>query len=497
MADVYLKDVLPVSGEVGDLKVGGDITLEAFQDAGNDGLALVLNAGKLELASGTFITESDVQALSVSAPVLDSARIGTATGEVDIDEDGVELIGGAVVWDDMRTSPMAANHSGANPPVLEIVANDGSATTGYAVDMDGNDDKITVPYYSDMNVETMSINVWLNPDTVNSIEIVDRDASNIFEFYVNNGAVYFKVNGSTVSTSSNVMVAGQTQMVTVTVNAEGSNTRVKIYVNKSLQEERVVNALLPTTNNTDGYIIGEYTSGGWNYEGVMDGLYIYNVQLSQSQIDELYNDGAGTTSHPTGITEATDVIAKFDFNEGTGTVADNNSTLGAGYDGTLVNGVLWVDGLMGVTSGSIGVMALSFPPDQVTEIFGSVQFSHKYKEGTTVYPHVHWKGEDTSAGDVVWKLEYMWINIGDSVTTTTTIVSRTVANDTVALTHRMNDVPSAGLDGTGKQISSIIQYRLYRDGNDAADTYAKKVYLSEFDVHFQIDTMGSRTTMAK
>lgn len=414
------------------------------------------------------------------------------------DDGSIIYTGATIAWDDIRTAPMAASHSGANPPLLEVVANDGSTTTGYAVDMDGNDDYISVPFYSDMNVETMTINVWVNPDSVNGIELVDRDASNIFEYYVNNGAIYFKVNGTTVSTGSNVLVAGQTQMVTATINAEGANSRVKIYVNGTLQEERVVNALLPTTNNTDGYIIGEYTNGGWNYEGVMDGLYIYNQALTQSQIDELYNSGAGTLNHPTGIVEATDVIAKFDFNEGTGTVADNNSTLGAGYDGTLVNGVLWVAGLMGVTSGSIGVMALAFNPGVTTEMFGSIQFPHTYAEGTLIYPHVHWAAENTDAGDVVWKIEYLWVNVDEPLQVNTTITGRTIANDTVTLgKHMATDVPTGGIDGTGMKISSILQYRIYRDGTNAADTYAGKVFLSEFDVHFQVDTMGSCTTWVK
>ena len=415
----------------------------------------------------------------------------------EIGTDGqITRYGDFTIWNDVRTAPLSAAHTGARSPVLGTVANDGSVGTDYAVDFTSG--KGVVPYYADMNTLTMSINVWLSPDTADSIEIIDRDASGIFEFYINNGSVIFKIGFSRVETDSGLIIAGQTQMVTVTAANEGANTRVKIYVNNQIQKEQVINDTFVTTNNTDGYIVAEYTGGGWNYDGIMDNMFIYNVALTDSQISDMYNGGAGINTHPSGITETTDVIAMFKFDEGTGTLVDNACTLGAGYDMTLSGTYAWVTGLLGITSGSLGVMALSFPPDVITEIFGSVQIPHGYKEGSLIYPHLHWAGEDASAGDVVWKMEYLWVNIGDALGTDTTIVTRTVANDTVLLgKHRMNNLPTAGIDGTGKLISSILQYRIYRDGTDAADTYTKKAYLSEFDIHCEMDTGGSNTAMTK
>ena len=284
-------------------------------------------------------------------------------------------------------------------------------------------------------------------------------------------------------------------MLTVTCNLEGANTRVKIYSGVTLITESVLNSVLPLTNTTDGYIIGEYYNGNWNYDGVMDGIYIYNVALTDAQIADRWNGGAGSLTHPTGITEATDVIAKIDFNENTGTLSDNNCTLGAGFDVTWSTGVTWVDGLMGVTSGSVGVYALAFPPDVITEIDGSIQFTHRWDEGTIVEPHPHWTAADLTVGNVVWKLEYLWINVTDSaVGVNTTIVEEVVATDG---THQATNVPAAGIDGTGKKISSIMQYRFWRDGTDVRDTYAGKVFMSEFDVHIKINSLGSRSTWVK
>jgi len=415
---------------------------------------------------------------------------------LEVETDGtIKYNGGTTVWEDMRTSPMAGDLSGARAPQLETVSNDGSATTGYAIDLDGSSGA-DIAYYSAMNTDTQTINLWIKPTDVDSAELLDRDTSGYFEFYIQSQDLKLKWANKTV-TASGVISAGQTQMVTATCTPEGSNTRVKLYVNNNLVEEDVINAVIGTSS-TDGYRFAEYFNGGWEYTGVVDGLYIYNVALTAAQIAELYNSGAGSTTHPAGITEATDVIAKFDFNENTGTVTDNNCTLGAGYDITLPSGTSWVAGLMGVSSGSIGIKALSFPAGQVTEVFGSVQFSHSYKEGSTIYPHIHWAGADTTGGNVEWGLEYVWTNIEDAFGTTS-LATLTIANETsTASMHRATDVPTGGLSGTGKKISSILQYRLYRDGSNGNDTYAGKVYMSEFDVHYEVDTpAGSRNIWVK
>ena len=96
----------------------------------------------------------------------------------------------------------------------------------------------------------------------------------------------------------------------------------------------------------------------------------------------------------------------------------------------------------------------------------------------------------------MWKLEYIWTNVNWPYGNTT-IGSRAVSNTMTANKHNVADVPASGLDGTDKKISSIIHYRLYRDGTDALDTFQGKVYLSEFDFHFEVNTGGSRTTWVK
>jgi len=49
----------------------------------------------------TYLTKEDVEAKATVDPVIESARIGTALGEVYISEDGIRLLGQAVVYDDL------------------------------------------------------------------------------------------------------------------------------------------------------------------------------------------------------------------------------------------------------------------------------------------------------------------------------------------------------------------------------------------------------------
>jgi len=144
-------------------------------------------------------------------------------------------------------------------------------------------------------------------------------------------------------------------------------------------------------------------------------------------------------------------------------------------------------------SGSAGVFAYNF--DDGDEIWLSVQMPHAWKIGSTIYPHLHWAAEgDASTKNVGLGIEYTWTNIGADISATT-IVTRDVAGGT-ALSQQIHDVPSTGWDGTGKTLSSIILCRIFRQAA-AADNYTGGVFLLEFDVHYELDSLGSRQVTTK
>lgn len=135
------------------------------------------------------------------------------------------------------------------------------------------------------------------------------------------------------------------------------------------------------------------------------------------------------------------------------------------------------------------------------EVFFTVQMPHGWKEGSAVEPHVHWLNKTAgTAGQVIrWGLEYSKAKIGATFsTTTTTVYGTTIAGGgdiTVANEHMLTDF--ASIDMTGDTISTVLICRLFRNSSDAADTYAGTAGLLYIDWHVEINSMGSKTELAK
>jgi len=420
-------------------------------------------------------------------PEFETLKAGdiTAGNYTEIEADGTIINkGDATTYDDLQVNINSLPLLGARSPERVIVANDGTSTTGQSMDFDGNTAYGTVPYYAGMDTADLTLAVWTNADTTSDNELIDRDVAGGFELYVNNGDLTFAPTGGTSVTANGVIITGATQFIVVTVRAEGSDLRCKLYVDNIAVAEQVINASLYQGNA--GYMIGEWHSGGWNYDGRMDNLQTYNVILTDAQITELYNNGVGTNDLPTGITASTDLIMYF---------KDTliNQTTMTGATDFLNNGGALVDGLIGVTSGSFGVTALRFSKDNVNEIFFTAQLPHKYKEGSNIEPHCHFSNKTTSTGDVCWGLEYLWVNVNGMGGNTTVVESGL----TVGTQGEHKAINISVLDGTGKKISSILQCRLFRDPANVLDTFTEDIYLGDFDFHFEINTQGSRTTWVK
>ena len=132
---------------------------------------------------------------------------------------------------------------------------------------------------------------------------------------------------------------------------------------------------------------------------------------------------------------------------------------------------------------------------RVEEVHFNVQLPHSYKHGSDIYPHVHWSPTTANAGNVVWQLEYTWANINGTFGAATTIASTADAAGGTAWVHNM--ATFAAITGTGKTLSSMLVCRLFRDGSHGSDTYADDAALLEFDIHYEMDTVGSRQVAAK
>lgn len=167
------------------------------------------------------------------------------------------------------------------------------------------------------------------------------------------------------------------------------------------------------------------------------------------------------------------------------------------------DGVVWNDLVIPLTQTKQGAttkpdfdftnVGFLFPQNDATEIlYGIVQLPHWWKAGSTIYPHVHWQQAADAAA--VFKLDYKWFNIGAAVPAGfTTATMGTYVNTYVSGNLHQISKTTAGIDGTGKTISSIILFKLYRNDN----VYTGDLLAWQLDFHLATDAIGSESEYAK
>lgn len=127
----------------------------------------------------------------------------------------------------------------------------------------------------------------------------------------------------------------------------------------------------------------------------------------------------------------------------------------------------------------------------------TAQLPHSFKEGTDIYPHVHWCPTTNNAGTVIWRLDYYWLNINGLIPVLAQIDTGAVAASGTAWQHQMTTFAAiAGSPGgVPFRISSMLMCRIWRD--PGTDTYPDDAGLLEIDFHFEQDSVGSRSETVK
>lgn len=137
------------------------------------------------------------------------------------------------------------------------------------------------------------------------------------------------------------------------------------------------------------------------------------------------------------------------------------------------------------------------------QVYISLQMPHAWKEGSTIYPHVHisptsTNGSDTTPRVVRFTLEYVWASVNGTYGNSALLDMDTAAFvPNTSLWKHIMCVNGTGIAGTGQTISSILMCRLYRDPGATADTYPQDVALLSFDLHYEVDALGSEAELVK
>lgn len=125
-----------------------------------------------------------------------------------------------------------------------------------------------------------------------------------------------------------------------------------------------------------------------------------------------------------------------------------------------------------------------------------LQLPHTWREGSELKPHIHWVKTTTGIGLPNWQIKYKFANAGEVIPAFTSLMGGVegVPNSNIVNKHAIFAFPS--IDATGKLISSMLCVVLQRT-NDANDTYTGDVKLLELDIHYQVNSDGSKQEYIK
>jgi hypothetical protein len=151
-----------------------------------------------------------------------------------------------------------------------------------------------------------------------------------------------------------------------------------------------------------------------------------------------------------------------------------------------------------------GGLVASFGTGSDQNMYFTFQLPHAYKIGTDVEFHIHWTIAASGAGAGVENVEWLFTSSACSPNVAATFESWPTATDHAALVVDVQDITAdnhmateiATIDGTDFLSSEVIICSLQRNV-DTSDDYGDAVYIVQLDLHYQIDTMGSRTEWAK
>lgn len=139
--------------------------------------------------------------------------------------------------------------------------------------------------------------------------------------------------------------------------------------------------------------------------------------------------------------------------------------------------------------GNIDQVAFTGTGGVINETWVNIHILHDYRSGTKLYPHIHWSHNDaTPSGDVKWILEYS-VSKGHSqgifpAATTINLIQTAAAQ----YTHQIIEASDGdAIDATNLEPDSVVQFRVYRDPTDGADTFENDAFLIYFDCHVESD----------
>lgn len=400
-------------------------------------------------------------------------------------------------WDDIRSPALALNTATTNPPTLALFRDNTQGLIAKALDFNGTDAWASLASnaaYTTGVGGALTWAFWIQPDatqTANPVPLIEKTGK--WELRLRqigpNWVLRLYLGGLLAATSSVPVSMGARNLVLFQlVDTGGTSCQYKLKINNTLAFD-VTSAVVDAAADiriARGYTLASY------YAGLFDELVVYSgAALDNATVSNgLWNSGNGTTTPTTdvGITvtshwKCDEIVANA--------IADENAVVSLVLgDGAGNQAPDLVTGGLIATSSTRGVYTYMFAPGEIQEVLVAVQMPHGYKLGTNLKPHIHWTPTSTAGGNVVWGIELSKAGADQAFGATETMEA-TAAASTTPYDHQKSGLGTLTPPGSANDTSFMIIARIYRKGDDPADTYPGAAALIEFDIHYQSDKAGT------
>jgi hypothetical protein len=341
--------------------------------------------------------------------------------------------------------------------------------------------------------------IWVQPSVAQNVAInstgSNPDSSAMLDVSsTNKGVLIPQISLSSLTDASTIAVPAHSLLVYNT-NAALSGGKGYYYNSGTTGSPSWVKL---SAYGTDWKLAGNTgTSPGTDYIGTTDST---DLQIKTKATQRVKITGAGITTIGDGTNQANFAADGTMTLEGTATVFTDLNVPVFATSNSSSTPPTPARVQRDVAGTSQGVFTYFFSASTEQELYFTVQLPHEWKEGSTIFPHVHWvTTTNVSTNKVRWGLEYTWVNIAGNFGTTTTEYGEdpiTPVGTVTAFEHAITEI-GTGISATGKTLSSYLICRIFRDATAGTDTYTGTAGLLGIDFHLEMDALGSRTEYAK
>lgn len=210
-----------------------------------------------------------------------------------------------------------------------------AVTVPKSLDFDGTDDKINIGGATKfVALNTFTWEAWVNRDVAANAEMPFSNGSNRY-LQITTASKFdadFATNATHAASASNITVtAGVWTHIALSYDNAGDR---KIYFYKNGVETTYTTQTAGTgtlTNADAPFLLGNYSVGGWQFDGKITEVRVWNKQLNVADILAHYNSPHFVaTANTAGCTYSDNCIVHYRMMEGTGIILADASLHGNG-----------------------------------------------------------------------------------------------------------------------------------------------------------------------